>query len=276
MVRRLVAPPIVDPRKDRLALRCEYDLHGNELYSVNWYRNEDVLFRYSPSLEPKATVYSSVVDVNVSLEHSNAEQLLLLGDRDVRKSRYWVLHNLTYLLVKCGEDEFFVFFQNNLMFMPRRPFVRRYVSVRGVHGEALPHRLRTGQRQRGDPAQEQSDPRRLPLQLPRGRTAPGRLHVGAQFASCRALLLPQRAQGSYHTFQVTFVILLFIPSGSSENFQTAGRSLANSAGHGGSLIQRRSFEHHAEAEHEAGKAPLLGRHFTTDVPGQTTETRGRA
>ena len=100
MVRRLVAPPIVDPRKDRLALRCEYDLHGNELYSVNWYRNEDVLFRYSPSLEPKATVYSSVVDVNVSLEHSNAEQLLLLGDRDVRKSRYLVLHNLTYLLVK--------------------------------------------------------------------------------------------------------------------------------------------------------------------------------
>uniref|UniRef100_A0ABD2XME2 Ig-like domain-containing protein n=2 Tax=Trichogramma kaykai TaxID=54128 RepID=A0ABD2XME2_9HYME len=86
MVRGLRAPAVVDPRSPELLLRCEYDLGGNELYAVNWFRNEDVLFRYSPSLVPKATAYPGVADVNVSLEHSNAEQLLLIGHQDVQRN----------------------------------------------------------------------------------------------------------------------------------------------------------------------------------------------
>jgi hypothetical protein len=69
-------------------MHCDYDLHGKELYSVNWYKNDEMLFRYSPSLTPKGTVYPDESDVNVSLEESNGERLLILGHQDFRKSTY--------------------------------------------------------------------------------------------------------------------------------------------------------------------------------------------
>ena len=88
MVTNLHAPPVIDPKSDKLKLKCEYDLHGNELYTVNWYRNEEVLFRYSPSLEPKFQFYPGNTGLKISLKDSNAEQLVLVGQQDMRKSKY--------------------------------------------------------------------------------------------------------------------------------------------------------------------------------------------
>ena len=196
-VKKMHAPAIVDPRNDRLALRCEYDLHGNELYSVNWYRNENVLFRYSPSLEPKGQVFPSVADLNVSLEHSNAEQLLLMGHKDPQKSqcdncctcsswprRFCCLHSSP---------------KNLSFFSCRHALLRGYVSVRSVDREPLPHGLRHSQRQRRHTAQRQSDPRRVEAQLPGRRDARRVLHLGAEYAPCRGLFPPQRTQGKNYS-----------------------------------------------------------------------------
>lgn len=88
MIRKLHAPAIVDPRTEALELRCEYELHGKELYSVNWYRNYKMIYRYLPSIEPKGTVYheDSDSDVQVNLGLSDAMRLMLQGNQDVRKS----------------------------------------------------------------------------------------------------------------------------------------------------------------------------------------------
>ncbi|KAJ8675997.1 hypothetical protein QAD02_011783 [Eretmocerus hayati] len=96
MVRKLHAPPIVDPRASELALHCDYDLHGNELYSVSWYRNQHMLFKYQPSSSPPGIEFEidtnsnqqqqqQTKDVRVSLDRSNATHLLLEGNEDITK-----------------------------------------------------------------------------------------------------------------------------------------------------------------------------------------------
>ncbi|XP_032454102.1 uncharacterized protein LOC100679863 isoform X2 [Nasonia vitripennis] len=59
-------------------MRCEYDLKGNELYTVGWYKGDEQLLLYSPSKRPEDNVHKE----HVSIEHSNAEQLTLLGHQD--------------------------------------------------------------------------------------------------------------------------------------------------------------------------------------------------
>ncbi|XP_058798654.1 uncharacterized protein LOC131668471 [Phymastichus coffea] len=87
IVRKLEAPAVVDPRSETLVLRCDYDLRGNELYSVNWYKYDKMLFRYMPSLTPKGTAFSSHPDdFAVDIAKSNGQQLTLVSQQDYRKN----------------------------------------------------------------------------------------------------------------------------------------------------------------------------------------------
>jgi len=38
-------------------LECTYDLEGENLYSVKWYKNGDEFFRYLPKSKPKIQVF---------------------------------------------------------------------------------------------------------------------------------------------------------------------------------------------------------------------------
>ena len=49
-------------------LRCNYDLEGDDLYSVKWYFNQKEFYRYIPTDNPKVTIFNhhAGVIVNVS------------------------------------------------------------------------------------------------------------------------------------------------------------------------------------------------------------------
>ena len=83
---KLRAPSIVDPREQKITLYCEYNLGNFELYSVNWYRSENVIFRYMPTSNPRALIFKNDPKVNVSFENSDSRQLVLIGNSDFRKS----------------------------------------------------------------------------------------------------------------------------------------------------------------------------------------------
>ncbi|KAJ8676000.1 hypothetical protein QAD02_011786 [Eretmocerus hayati] len=93
VVRRLHAPRIIDPRASELVLRCDYDLRGHELYSVSWYRNQQMLFKYQPSSSPPGIEYQidsddnrqHTPDVRVSINRSNATHLFLKGNQDIAR-----------------------------------------------------------------------------------------------------------------------------------------------------------------------------------------------
>ncbi|XP_014207578.1 uncharacterized protein LOC106638754 [Copidosoma floridanum] len=108
LVRRLVAPAIVDPRAEKVTLSCEYDLHGQQLYSISWYRNDNALFKYSPSLDHLRGQFfeqPDEPDVRVSPEMSNSRQLVLLGNGDFRKNKR--AYEGTYLCEVATEEPFF-------------------------------------------------------------------------------------------------------------------------------------------------------------------------
>lgn len=43
---------------DSIWLECGYDLEGDELYSVKWYKDNVEFYRYMPSYKPSAQMYS--------------------------------------------------------------------------------------------------------------------------------------------------------------------------------------------------------------------------
>ena len=49
-------------------LKCNYDLEGDNLYSVKWYFNQKEFYRYIPTDNPKVTIFNhhQGVRVNVS------------------------------------------------------------------------------------------------------------------------------------------------------------------------------------------------------------------
>ncbi|XP_058798675.1 uncharacterized protein LOC131668483 isoform X1 [Phymastichus coffea] len=87
IVQKLEAPTIIDPHSNKLVLRCEYDLGGKELYSVDWYKYDKMLFRYKPTLSPPGSAFSEASDdVQVNLAESSGKQLTLEGHADFRKN----------------------------------------------------------------------------------------------------------------------------------------------------------------------------------------------
>ena len=57
-------------RGQKAVLRCNYDLEGDNLYSVKWYYNQKEFYRFIPSDNPKVTIFNHHpgVNVNVSMQ----------------------------------------------------------------------------------------------------------------------------------------------------------------------------------------------------------------
>lgn len=58
--------PLHVPRGNSTTLRCEFDLQGERLYSVKWYKGGREFFRHVPNEQPKKQVYQ-VTGVNVDV-----------------------------------------------------------------------------------------------------------------------------------------------------------------------------------------------------------------
>lgn len=75
---RLEIPSIVDPRWERVPLKCEYDLENKDLYSVKWYKDGIEFFRFMPGAKPTGRDY--LIDgVRVDLNRSDSKQVTLRG-----------------------------------------------------------------------------------------------------------------------------------------------------------------------------------------------------
>lgn len=73
-------------RGQNAKLSCSYDLEGDKLYSIKWYRNGHEFYRYIPSDNPKTTIFNGRnginVDVSLELIHANP------GPKKLRSSRH--------------------------------------------------------------------------------------------------------------------------------------------------------------------------------------------
>ena len=65
----LTVPPYALEGSD-VTLLCTWDLEGEQLYSLQWYKNSYEFYRYSPRQHPKVQTFPVPgVNVNVSREH---------------------------------------------------------------------------------------------------------------------------------------------------------------------------------------------------------------
>lgn len=66
----MTAPAIQDPRHD-MQLHCRFDMGGEELYAVKWYKDDHEFFRYSPAHRPgTGTLQFPVAGVQVESERT--------------------------------------------------------------------------------------------------------------------------------------------------------------------------------------------------------------
>lgn len=75
---RLEVPHVADPRWEKIALTCEYDLNGIDLYSVKWYKDGAEFFRYMPGSDPASRAFA-VEGVKVDVSRSDSKTVVLLG-----------------------------------------------------------------------------------------------------------------------------------------------------------------------------------------------------
>lgn len=62
-----VSPPAVE-RGGSVTLQCVYELQGDDLYCVKWYRGYREFYRYSPTDKPNTKVFPfSGINVDVSI-----------------------------------------------------------------------------------------------------------------------------------------------------------------------------------------------------------------
>ena len=67
---RLLEDSVIPPhalRGQKAVLRCNYDLEGDNLYSVKWYYNQKEFYRFIPSDNPKVTIFNHHPGVNVNV-----------------------------------------------------------------------------------------------------------------------------------------------------------------------------------------------------------------
>ena len=55
-------------RGQNARLTCKYDLEGDNLYSIKWYRNGHEFYRYIPSDHPQTTIFNGN-GINVDVSH---------------------------------------------------------------------------------------------------------------------------------------------------------------------------------------------------------------
>jgi len=61
---------------DSTTMECKYDLEGEELYVVKWYKDGDEFYKFLPRESPKSQVFD-VIGVNVDVTESTAESVHL-------------------------------------------------------------------------------------------------------------------------------------------------------------------------------------------------------
>lgn len=57
-------------------LQCQYDLEGDKLYSVKWYRNGQEFYRYIPTDSPKTAIFPRK-GIFVDVSQSNLSNIFL-------------------------------------------------------------------------------------------------------------------------------------------------------------------------------------------------------
>jgi len=71
-------------RNDRVELLCNYDMEGDKLYSVKWYRNGQEFYRYIPTDTPDTTVFP-YPGIHVD-EYESTETRIILRRVDLNTS----------------------------------------------------------------------------------------------------------------------------------------------------------------------------------------------
>ncbi|KAK8737772.1 hypothetical protein OTU49_004231 [Cherax quadricarinatus] len=79
--------PLHVPRGESTTLRCEFDLQGERLYSVKWYKGGREFFRYVPNERPMKQDYK-VTGVNVDMEASTGQVVVLQTATLATSGRY--------------------------------------------------------------------------------------------------------------------------------------------------------------------------------------------
>ncbi|XP_018577827.1 uncharacterized protein LOC108916078 [Anoplophora glabripennis] len=72
----LTIEPEVVQRHNFSRLRCSYDLEGQDLYAVKWYRGNHEFYRYTPSEDPSTKVFP-VGGITIDVNNSNSTQVVL-------------------------------------------------------------------------------------------------------------------------------------------------------------------------------------------------------
>lgn len=68
-------------RGQNAKLRCNYDMEGDKLYSIKWYRNGHEFYRFIPTDNPKTTIFNGN-GINVD-EHKSTETEIILRNVDL-------------------------------------------------------------------------------------------------------------------------------------------------------------------------------------------------
>lgn len=77
---RLLQDSVIPPhalRGQKAVLRCNYDLEGDNLYSVKWYFNQKEFYRYIPTDNPPVTIFNHHPGVNVNPQLSTTKEVVL-------------------------------------------------------------------------------------------------------------------------------------------------------------------------------------------------------
>ncbi|XP_015784782.1 uncharacterized protein LOC107362271 [Tetranychus urticae] len=86
-ITKLEVPQSV-PLGKSVTLRCHYDLEGDELYSVKWYKDYVEFYRYLPSNGPKSGQKFVLKGVHVDLSRSSAKHAFLVKTELTSEGHY--------------------------------------------------------------------------------------------------------------------------------------------------------------------------------------------
>ncbi|XP_018898841.2 uncharacterized protein [Bemisia tabaci] len=79
-------PQLVAPG-DTITLRCLYQLEGEPLYAVNWYRGSQEFFRYAPNVLPHGQVFPQA-GINVDVSQSGPHSVVLKDVQPYMAGKY--------------------------------------------------------------------------------------------------------------------------------------------------------------------------------------------
>ncbi|XP_066253810.1 uncharacterized protein [Euwallacea similis] len=79
--------PLAAKVHDSILLQCDFDLEGEPLYTVKWYKGGREFFRFVPREDPKMQIFS-VNGIQVDLSRSSANEVVLLDVHSSATGRY--------------------------------------------------------------------------------------------------------------------------------------------------------------------------------------------